>query len=249
MQAWSMTDVGKKRRENQDSTYLKIDHEQNIALLMVCDGMGGVNGGAEASRIACEVFSEYVWNGLTDKIGKEEARSLLKNGLHAANDAVYTQAIIDPSYMGMGTTLTAALVIKESAYIINVGDSRTYHVKDKLVQITDDHSVAGDLYRIGSITKEEYDNFPDKNIITRAVGTDPEVQGDLFRVKLAEGEGLLLCSDGLTNMVPDGEILDVLNSGKTPAEACHTLVDMANQAGGKDNISIVVFMNLPSEEE
>lgn len=247
MQAWSLTDVGKKRKENQDSTYLKLDHKRNIALLMVCDGMGGVNGGAEASRIACEEFSDFVWNGLKDdpweEIGEEKAALLMKNGVTAANRAVYTHAISDPSFMGMGTTLTAALIVGNEGYVINVGDSRTYCMKDELHQVTDDHSVAGDLFRKGSITREQYDKFPDKNIITRAVGTDPEVYGDMFRLKLDEGEVILLCSDGLTNMVPDADIREVLKADYSPSEACRKLVDMANQAGGKDNISIVVFVH------
>ncbi|MBR6762587.1 MAG: Stp1/IreP family PP2C-type Ser/Thr phosphatase [Clostridia bacterium] len=246
MQAWSMTDVGKKRRENQDSTYVKLDHERNMALLMVCDGMGGVNGGAEASRIACEEFARSVWDTLSGKISGKEAVALLEKGVSAANMEVYTSAISDPSYMGMGTTLTAALIVGEDAYVINVGDSRAYHLKrrakDKLKQITDDHSVAGDLFRKGSITKEQYDTFPDKNIITRAVGTDPQVYGDVFELRLDKGEVLMLCSDGLTNMVPDMAIEQVLKTSETPADACQTLVDMANRAGGKDNISIVVFI-------
>ncbi|MCQ2446623.1 MAG: Stp1/IreP family PP2C-type Ser/Thr phosphatase [Clostridia bacterium] len=239
MQAWSITDIGKKRKENQDSTFIKLDYERKLALLVVCDGMGGVNGGSEASRLAVEAFSDAVWKGTED--ASFDAAALLSKAAETANSEVYTRAITDPSYMGMGTTLTAALVRENEATVINIGDSRTYHLSgDVIRQVTDDHSIAGDLFRSGRITREEYDHFPDKNIITRAVGTDSAVQSDVFKVALREGDALLLCSDGLTNMVPDKEILKMA-SGSDPEKACKTLVKRANKAGGKDNISVVLF--------
>lgn len=239
MQAWSITDIGKKRKENQDSTFIKLDYERKLALLVVCDGMGGVNGGSEASRLAVEAFSDAVWKGTED--ASFDAAALLSKAAETANSEVYTRAITDPSYMGMGTTLTAALVRENEATVINIGDSRTYHLSgDVIRQVTDDHSIAGDLFRSGRITREEYDHFPDKNIITRAVGTDSAVQSDVFKVALREGDALLLCSDGLTNMVPDKEIL-IMASGSDPEKACKTLVKRANKAGGKDNISVVLF--------
>lgn len=239
MQTWSMTDIGKKRKENQDSTYIKLDYERKLALLVVCDGMGGVNGGSEASRLAVDTFADTVWKGMESAAFRAE--KLLIEAAEAANKEVYTRAVTDPSYMGMGTTLTAALVKENAATVINVGDSRTYHIrKDTIRQITNDHSVAGDLFRSGRITREEYDHFPNKNIITRAIGTDAQVTPDIFTVELEEGDALLLCSDGLTNMVPDADILKMV-TGTDPEKACRSLVKNANKAGGKDNISVVLF--------
>ena len=242
MQAWSRTDIGKKRTENQDSIFVRLDYERNIALLVVCDGMGGVNGGREASRIAIESFTDFIWGEVKESSRGEEIVLILRNAVTAANRAVYTKAVSDPSYMGMGTTLTAALVVGENGYVINVGDSRTYKIEDGVIrQITDDHSIAGDLYRSGTITKEQYDKYPNKNIITRAVGTDPEVYGDIFKLVMREGERLLLCSDGLTNMLSDEEILRIIEDSEGEEEACDRLVNEANRAGGRDNIAVALF--------
>ena len=241
MQAWSKTDIGKKRRENQDNSYVRLDYEKNIALLVVCDGMGGVNGGREASSLAIENFTDFIWDAVGEENTGEEIVLILRNAVTAANRAVFARAVSDPAYMGMGTTLTAALVIGGTAYVINVGDSRTYKLDETIRQITDDHSLAGDLYRSGTITREQFDTYPNKNIITRAVGTDPEVYGDIFKLVLEEGEYLLLCSDGLTNMLSDEEILQTVLSAGSEEEACEKLVNDANEEGGRDNITVILF--------
>ena len=241
MQAWSKTDIGKKRRENQDNSYVRLDYERNIALLVVCDGMGGVNGGREASGLAIESFTDFVWEAVGEESTGEEIVLVLRNAVTAANRAVFTRAVSDPAYMGMGTTLTAALVIGNTAYVINVGDSRTYKIDETIRQITDDHSLAGDLYRSGTITREQFDTYPNKNIITRAVGTDPEVYGDIFKLVLEEGDWLLLCSDELTNMLSDEEILERVTSAESAEAACEKLVNDANEEGGKDNITVILF--------
>ena len=241
MQAWSKTDIGKKRRENQDNSYVRLDYEKNIALLVVCDGMGGVNGGREASSLAIESFTDFIWDAVGEENTGEEIVLILRNAVTAANRAVFARAVSDPAYMGMGTTLTAALVIGGTAYVINVGDSRTYKLDETIRQITDDHSRAGDLYRSGTITREQFDTYPNKNIITRAVGTDPEVYGDIFKLVLEEGEYLLLCSDGLTNMLSDEEILQTVLSAESEEEACEKLVSDANEEGGRDNITVILF--------
>ena len=241
MQAWSKTDIGKKRRENQDNSYVRLDYEKNIALLVVCDGMGGANGGREASRLAIESFSDFVWEAIGEDSSGEEIVLILRNAVTAANRAVFARAVSDPAYMGMGTTLTAALVIGGAAYVVNVGDSRTYKIDETIHQITDDHSLAGDLYRSGTITREQFDTYPNKNIITRAVGTDPEVYGDIFKLAMSEGEYLLLCSDGLTNMLSDEEILETVLSAESEEAACEKLVNDANEEGGRDNITVILF--------
>jgi len=243
MQAWSISDIGKKRRENQDCTYVKIDHQKKIALLAVCDGMGGVNGGAEASRLAIEIFTDFIWDCVQADTSDEEAVLLLRNAVTAANRAVFDRGISDPAFMGMGTTLTAALVLDKDCFVVNVGDSRTYKLEDDLRQVTDDHSVAADLLRNGTISREQYERYPEKNIITRAVGTDPEVYGDIYKLYMKEKEALLLCSDGLTNMVDDQKIAEIMTEEHTPEEICTGLVAAANEAGGKDNISVVVFID------
>lgn len=241
MQAWSTSDIGKKRQENQDNVFLWLSYDKVLAVCIVCDGMGGSNAGSEASRIAIEVFSDEILRGIHSDMESEEINTLAVKASVAANSAVYNKSQTETSCMGMGTTLTAAIISGKTVVIVNIGDSRTYKINDKITQITQDHSLAAEFYRSGKINKEQYDNFPGKNIITRAVGTDTETIPDLFEIEFSEGEILLLCSDGLTNMLKDEEILSLASSSEDLSEACGNMINEANKAGGKDNISVILL--------
>jgi protein phosphatase len=235
------TDVGKRRANNQDKFDTTVLPDGSV-LLTVCDGMGGANGGSEASRIAISVFTETVLSSCaTEELSRGE---LLLRGATAANRAVFEAASADEALNGMGTTLVSALV---SPYghvdVINVGDSRLYHVtSDAIHQITRDHSYVQYLVDMGQITVKEAKTASIRNIIIRSIGNEEETNPDLFSLELAEGEFILLCSDGLTNCVPV-EVLEktVQASSQEELDACaDALITLANDGGGTDNITVVL---------
>ena len=248
------TDVGMKRNVNQDSFILK-SYSEKTCLCIVCDGMGGARGGCEASKIACDKFvsiiddfvTPYIGNKTKKLQGSDIERAMLAAD-YQANTAVHDYALIHPTLKGMGTTLVACLIIRNSIFCVNVGDSRAYLMHGgKIKQITKDHSYVQHLFEIGELTEQEAENFPNKNIITRAVGTEQEVKADLVRHTVADGTYMLLCSDGLTNFVSDEGILDMV----TKADEKHLdqvklsltvrkLIDSANTNGGGDNITAIL---------
>ena len=245
------TDVGMKRSNNQDSYILK-SYSEKTCLCVVCDGMGGARGGSEASRLASEKFvsviddfiSPYIGNK-TKKLQGSEIKNALISAVEQANTAVYEYAQLHPTLKGMGTTLVAALIIKDTVFCVNVGDSRMYFIKkDKIKQITKDHSYVQYLLDIGQITPEEALTFPNKNIITRAIGTESSVKADFIRESVSEGTYILLCSDGLTNFVSEEGIHDIIMGEDRRALdqiklsiTVRKLIDCANQNGGADNIT------------
>lgn len=248
------TDVGMKRTVNQDSYILKT-YSEKTCLCVVCDGMGGKRGGAEASKLASEKFASIIDDFISPYIGNKEKKlsaSDIKNALlDAAEQANYTvneYAKIHPTLKGMGTTLVAALVVKGTIFCINVGDSRMYLMnRDKIKQITKDHSYVQYLLDMGQITEAEAENFPNKNIITRAIGTESTVKADFIRENVSEGTYMLLCTDGLTNHVSNEGILDIVTSADTKgldqiklSLTARKLVDCANENGGSDNITAVL---------
>ncbi|MBQ9745048.1 MAG: Stp1/IreP family PP2C-type Ser/Thr phosphatase [Clostridia bacterium] len=252
---WSAyTDIGMKRNINQDSYILKPFSEKTL-LCVVCDGMGGAKGGEEASKIASEAFASSVeefimpYIGTKDKsIHVSDIREQLIESVGKANSAVYSYAKSHPSLRGMGTTLVAVLIIEHNIFCINVGDSRMYLIKGpKIKQITKDHSYVQYLIDMGQLTEKEAESFPNRNVITRAVGTEPEVTPECFRENAPEGSFILLCSDGLTNFVKDEEIRDILTKDSrnmddtTLTLRVRRLVDTANKNGGADNITAAVI--------
>lgn len=236
MKSYCVTDVGVKRNMNQDFVYASDQPVGNLSnLYIVADGMGGHNAGDLASRYTVETMVDYIE-------GAKETRAipLLEAAVAAANSEVMKKSMTDKSLAGMGTTVVAATVQEDCLYVANVGDSRLYLLDDGIEQITRDHSLVEEMVRAGELGREDARNHPEKNIITRAVGVRERIRVDFFDVALNPGDRFLLCSDGLTNMVDDEEILDLVNRERSLEAAAHRLVAMANRNGGKDNISVVL---------
>jgi protein phosphatase len=231
------TDAGRKRRRNEDAFVL------DPPLFAVADGMGGAQAGEVASRLAAGAFREF---HDADALAAEER---VKAIIQEANRRIYERAREDREVSGMGTTITAALVEVGQIVIGHVGDSRAYRLRGgRLEQLTEDHSLVADLVRSGRLSPEEADTHPQRSVITRALGTDPEVDVDTFTVPAEPGDVFLLCSDGLTSMVADDDILEQVEGAKSLEHAVKGLVKAANRAGGEDNVTVVLF-GLTDEEE
>lgn len=236
MKAYGITDIGKKRSSNQDFVYASDQPTGNLPnLLIVADGMGGHNAGDLASRYTVSSMIEYIENA-------EETRPipLLSMAIHHANDLVVEKARTDRNLEGMGTTVVAAVIQDGYLYVANVGDSRLYLIDQEIEQITRDHSLVEEMIRMGELQRQDARNHPDRNVITRAIGVHSPVKIDFFDMKLEKGDKILLCSDGLTNMVDDDEILHIVKKCGSPKEAAQRLITEANKNGGKDNISVVL---------
>lgn len=236
MKAYSITDTGKRRAMNQDFVYASNQPVGNLEnLLIVADGMGGHNAGDLASRYTVEQMLEYI------KEAKEDRPvPLLSMAIHHANEQVLEKAESEKALEGMGTTLVAATIQDAYLYVANVGDSRLYLIDNGIEQITHDHSFVEEMIRIGELQRKDAKNHPDRNVITRAIGVRVPVRVDFFDVKLEHGDKILLCSDGLTNMVEDEQILKIVKKHHSIEEAAKKLIDEANKNGGKDNISVVL---------
>ena len=213
MNIWGVTDKGVVRQQNQDDFHIELT-QPDVALGIVCDGMGGARAGNVASRLAVDTFLDTARERSVDQ-WRADPEALLNFGAEQANQAVHFRAGIDAECRGMGTTMVAVLVIGEMAYLLNIGDSRAYLVNAGGIQrLTRDHSVVEDLVAKGRITPEEARQHPQKNLITRALGSASQLRADLYRQPLKEGDWLLLCSDGLSNVVTEQEILyEVLHGG------------------------------------
>lgn len=244
MRSYAVTDVGQIRSENQDYVYASEQPIGNLPnLFIVADGMGGHNAGDFASRCAVSVLTESVKKNMSFNPIK-----IIRHGIESANEQVYLEAGIDVSKAGMGTTIVAVTIVGYYAYVANVGDSRLYLLNSRgIAQITKDHSYIAEMIRRGKITKEEARYHPDKNIITRAVGTGDFVNIDFFDVELSDDTKILLCSDGLSNMVRDEEMHEIIYSSKNIEEAVKQLVERANDNGGSDNISVIVIEPFTNE--
>ncbi len=249
MEWFGLTDRGRVRPTNQDIYQIEAREDNQTVLLVVCDGMGGANAGNVASRFAAQSFMEAAHSALNDALDAQKRQTLLSYALVQANDTVFSLAGRQPEFRGMGTTLVAALVQGEEATILNVGDSRAYLFDGtRLHQLTEDHSYVEEMRRQGRITEADARTHPQKNLITRAVGVEPDVDGDLFEARLAPGEILLLCSDGLTGMVEDDKIAQTLKDAKTLALAGDALLTLALEGGGRDNITVALFTRGAEEE-
>ena len=237
LKAWGMKDIGKCRENNQD--YISVSEEPigNLPnLFLVADGMGGHKAGDLASEYTVAKVQEAV-----SKSMQTIPYQILKGAFQYANQKLLEKAGESDSYTGMGTTLVAATVKNDAVYVVNVGDSRLYKIGDKIEQITEDHSLVEEMVRMGEISKEQARNHPDKNIITKAMGVSDTVEPDYFDTDLQKGECLLMCSDGLTNMVSDRQIKEIVEL-RTDLESCaKELIRAANQNGGRDNIAVVLI--------
>ena len=237
MKCFSRTDVGRKRSMNQDYIFATEAPRGNLPnLLIVADGMGGHNAGDYASRYTVESMLEYL-----DSAKDTHPVPLLQKAIHTANEKVVRKGESDPALSGMGTTVVAAVISDDILYTANVGDSRLYLIdQDHIEQITHDHSLVEEMIRMGQLKREEARTHPDRNVITRAVGVSLPVKVDFFDVNLEKGDIILLCSDGLTTMLEDGEIFSIIKKSDTLEAAVDRLVEEANKNGGKDNISVIL---------
>jgi len=242
MQFWGLTDPGCVRPQNQD-TYLFEQLDRNSAICVVCDGMGGAKSGNVASSLAAEVFVGEVKRCFSSLMDREKCDQMLRSAAKLANFTVYDQAQQFEEFEGMGTTLVAVLIRGKKATILNVGDSRAYGINaEGISQLTTDHSVVQMMVDRGELTPQTAKNYPGKNLITRAVGTEPAVLCDIFHMDVAKGEFLLLCTDGLSNMMDDQEILFEVVHGGDPAGCCQRLLDIAKNRGAPDNATSVLIM-------
>lgn len=237
---WGLTDRGLVRRDNQDAC--AYEHREGAyAWAVVCDGMGGAAAGDLASAMAVSRFRNHMVC-LEEPEEYQEEGALLVQATEAANRAVYLKAGTNRAYAGMGTTLVGTLLRENTLWVVNVGDSRAYHITRGVIQrITRDHSVVEDLVRKGDITPEEARHHPQKHLITRALGTARQVQVDLFQRQVEEGDAVLLCSDGLVNVVTDEEIRKEILAGGTPEEICRRLLARTLAEGAPDNVTIVLL--------
>lgn len=236
MKAFAMTDVGRSRELNQDYVFTSETPVGTLPnLFVVADGMGGHKAGDVAARFAVETLVHYV------KSQTEELNPIrvLQSAIETANEQLYDKAQNNEALTGMGTTMVAAVIKDNVLYVANVGDSRLYVVDKEIVQITRDHSLVEEMVRRGEIKREEARNHPNKNIITRAMGTGPRIVADCFE-EILHGQKILMCSDGLTNMLTDEDIRIIMNRSEALEETGRKLVAMANENGGVDNITVVL---------
>ena len=240
MNRWGITNTGSVRQQNQDAYRVEPLPEDGL-LAVVCDGMGGARSGNVASQMAVRLFGDAVLEGfqLPQVPSPDE---LLRTAAELANERIYDRALNDPSCLGMGTTLVAALVREGTVHVINVGDSRAYAIsRAGIRRVTRDHSVVEDLVARGEITPDEARLHPQKNLITRALGADAAAQPDLYQLPAVPGEFLLLCSDGLSNVVTDQELLYEVIHGGASDQCCQRLLDVALSRGAPDNVTAVLL--------
>lgn len=237
MEVSSATSVGRIRPLNEDSYFVSEPDQSGTVLAIVADGMGGHNAGEVASGKAVGIVQKDVLG----KCGKN-AKDVLVKAVNDANREIYEMSVNARNLSGMGTTMTACVAEEHNVTAVQVGDSRLYLIRgEKITQITKDHSLVEMLLENGKITKEEARRHPQKNIITRAVGTDKTVEADIYEFRAEAGDVILLCSDGLVNMVEDEEILSVINLSETLSDAANKLVAEAETAGGTDNITVILI--------
>ena len=243
MRSWGITDTGLVRHENQDSYDVRT--VAGFTSAVVCDGMGGVAGGRLASSIAVDRFQKEIARVLKDHMSLQQISQAADYTVSIVNDAIRKRASEDEAYRNMGTTLVCALARDKQVVIINVGDSRAYHIsRDGIRQVSRDHSLVEVLVERGDLTPEEAKHHPQRNLITRALGPEASVQTDSFYVEWEQGDFLLLCSDGLVNTVSDQEILfEVIHSGE-PDTCLARLVALSRQRGAPDNVTAVLLMNI-----
>lgn len=231
------TNIG-TRKTNQDFYYKSEKH----SLYIIADGMGGHNAGEIASRLSTELVAEDLELKLNDELEDEEIIKILEESIKRANKIVYDKSLSKKEYKGMGTTISLAYIKGEKLFIGHVGDSSIFIVSgNEIVKVTIDHSLVEELLKNGTITEEEAKVHPQKNVITRAVGTDVDIEVDVFVEKIKKEDIILLCTDGLTNMIEKEEIKEKIEKVDSLEEACKELVDDAKYRGGRDNITIMAI--------
>ena len=242
MEAWGLSDPGNVRQQNQDAYRIETFDRRSM-LCVVCDGMGGAKSGNIASALAIDVFTQEVEATRTSGMTDEQIGRMLKAGVKQANFSVYDQAMQFSDFEGMGTTLVAAYIEGNRAFVVNVGDSRAYLLNDNGVgRITTDHSLVQVMIQRGELTPEEARRYPGKNLITRAIGTEAVVECDLFRLQVERGDCILLCTDGLSNLVDEQEMLFEVVHGVNRQLCCQRLLEIAKSRGAPDNVTSVLAL-------
>ena len=237
LKTFSVTDIGKRRKLNQDCVYASETPVGNLPnLFIVADGMGGHKAGDFASKCAVETICD-----LASRSFEKNPVLILKKAIETANGSIRRKATEDESYEGMGTTVVAASCLGKYLQIANVGDSRLYVIGEEIRQVTKDHSLVEEMIRMGSIDRGAARNHPDKNIITRAIGANDTIEIDFFSVELKPQEKVLMCSDGLTNMLEDEEIHRIVQGPGSIEGRAKELISAANDRGGRDNISVILI--------
>lgn len=249
MKAYSITDTGQTRHMNQDYVYCEENNVGSLPnLFIVADGMGGHNAGDYASRFCVEAFVQRIKTEYGDDVGSDHLTKertpigMISDALQHTNNLLLDEAKSNEEFQGMGTTFVVATIFDSIMYVANVGDSRLYVIKETMEQVTNDHSLVQEMVNNGELDPKEAKNHPNKNIITRAIGANAKVIPDYFEVELRESDLVLMCSDGLTNMLDDEDIMKIIKeSGSNLEEAVKNLVETANGNGGKDNISVIII--------
>ena len=243
MNYFGLTDPGKSRSENQDSFLIENCEKASCVILALCDGMGGANAGGLASQLSAKAFVNYVYSHLTNYTNRfGDYPRIMKEACEEANGVAFAYSQFGDNLTGMGTTIVAAIIRRNgSGYVLNVGDSRAYLLHRRVLrQISKDHSLVEELLDAGIITADQALHHPQKNVITRALGSENLIESDVFPINLTPGDTLLLCSDGLSNVVPEDEITAVLQDSADAESACRDLLDLALSRGAPDNVTAVL---------
>lgn len=236
----ALTDIGLVREKNQDSIFASNESEQ--PLFIIADGMGGHKGGEIASSDAINIIKDVFIANKEILTNKKEIEKVIKESIETANTKVYEKSLELLEYSGMGTTVSLCYIYKSHVYIGHVGDSRIYIIeKDRISQVTEDHSLVNELVKKGEITLEEAKVHPKRNMITRAVGTSSDIEIDIKSIKYKEGDKILLCTDGLSNMLDTKDILDIAGQESSLLEKGESLINIAKKNGGTDNISLIMI--------
>ena len=243
MKTFSKTDIGMVREVNQDYVYVSDSPIGKLPnLLIVADGMGGHKAGEFASKFTVEIVKDEL-----AQTTEEAPEAMIRQAITSANQKLLETAQNDSKLEGMGTTLVVATIIEQTLYFANVGDSRLYLLNDDIKQVSKDHSLVQEMVRLGGIKQEEAKFHPDKNIITRAIGASNKLEIDFYEYRLKKEDVLLMCTDGLSNMVEDEEMLRIVKGSRDVVEAVERLIEKANQNGGSDNIGVIVAQELVNE--
>lgn len=244
MKFFGLTDKGMVRKDNQDSFIIERCEAKDCVVVALCDGMGGAKAGGIASQLSNKAFVSYVYAKLTSRTNRTvDFKKVLKDACDDANGVSYEYSKFDEEYNGMGTTLVGGVIKSNgNGYLTNVGDSRAYLISrnlDCITQITKDHSLVEELVEYGVISKEEARKHPQRNVITRALGSEEKVESDYFEFNIQDDDILLLCSDGLSNMISDDEMLEYAREYQEPELLCRALMSKALNRGARDNVTVV----------
>ena len=242
MTVYSKSDIGLRRNTNQDYC-VTGEFSDGAVWAAVCDGMGGANGGSTASRMAAETIEECLCGGYSPDISSVQIKALMQESVREANHRVYEASLNVPGLSGMGTTVVCAVARDGMVHVVHAGDSRAYlYSNDEIRQITKDHSIVQELVDLGRFTAEEARFHPHKNIITRALGTQPELPTDYNTAEFSEASKLLICTDGLSNYLTDPKLLEYMRNTEDCGELSDSLIEAAKELGGSDNITVALII-------